>query len=249
MTVWRLEWATAAARRRRLGWNVAVPVLLLLPVALSGAAAAHRAAVYAIFFVFFGLFGGCVPLVREGRSGWIEKLLLTGTGARRWWAERLSAHTVLDLLQLAPVTLVLVAVEGGGASEVAMLAPALLAALLTANLLGGLVAATVRSLAEGALVCAAVGLGGLHLAGVFRAASPGSWARVAEWTSPFRPLIAGLGRLVRPAASGEPTAAAAGPLAGDVFELAPLGSVAALLLLGALTAPWVGTRLSRRPVD
>jgi hypothetical protein len=47
--VWRLRWRLAVSRRRLLLWNLLVPIVLLLPVARSPAAAPHRAAVLGVF--------------------------------------------------------------------------------------------------------------------------------------------------------------------------------------------------------
>lgn len=239
-SVWRLEWRAAAARGRLIAWNVAVPLALLVPVAASGAAPAHRAAVYVVFVALFGVFGGCVPLVREGERGWTEKVLLTGVSPRRWLAERTAAHAGLDLLELAPALAVVAVLEGGSA---AALAPAAALALLTANVLGAAVAASVRSLAESALVSAAVTLAAVHLTGVFRAAAPGTWARAAERASPFRPLLVAARRLV-----GSPVAEGG---AGNGLVLAGGWSVwipalaAGLVVAGAAWAgaAWIGRRI------
>ena len=131
-----LEWRSALARRRLLYWNLAVPVLLLTPVALSAAAAPHRTAVYALFFVFFGAFGSAIPLIRDATSGWSEKVLLTGYGSRRWLLERLAASSGLDLLELIPACLVVLVAAGAGPVASLRLIGALAVALVFANLLG-----------------------------------------------------------------------------------------------------------------
>ncbi|MEE9208433.1 MAG: ABC transporter permease [Gemmatimonadota bacterium] len=187
--VWRLQWAVALRRRRLLLWNLLVPALLLVPVALSGAAAVHKAVVFTLFFAFFGAYGSCIPLIRDGGSGWAEKVLLTGYGARPWLVERLLASAALDWAQLVPVTLVLVWLASGSPTDTAAILTAQAVALLFANLLGIAVAAVVKSLAEAALGCAIVCLVALHLAGVFRAPTVGTWAETASQLSPFRPLL------------------------------------------------------------
>ena len=72
MHCWSIVWRTALARRRLFAWNVAVPLLLLAPVALSEAAAPHRTAVFGLFFVFFAAFGSAVPTVRDAGSGYTD---------------------------------------------------------------------------------------------------------------------------------------------------------------------------------
>ena len=231
--VFRIEWRSALARRRLLAWNLIVPLLLLAPVAFSPAAAPHRAAVYAVFFVFFGTFGSAIPLIRDARNGWNEKLLLTGYGVRRWLYERLRAGSSIDIVQLIPsVALIGVAAGAGGASIGALLL-ALALALVFANILGVVVAAIVRSLAEGALGCAVVALFGLHFAGAFRSAPVGSWAELAQRVSPFRPLVEATRSL----------AAAGSPPSGAVW-LWPLATALLALILVVLAAPRIARRLS-----
>jgi len=171
-------------------WNVVVPLLLLTPVALSAAAAPHRVAVFGVFIVFFGAFGSAIPAVRDAREGWVDEILRAGYPAPRWLLERTLAGTTIDALQIAPAVLVLLWSAGGaGAGPVVLLS--VLAALWVANLLGPLVAAAVRSLAEAALASAALSLLLLHFAGFFRTPAPGWTSLVAEW-NPYAPLRAAL---------------------------------------------------------
>lgn len=240
--VWRLSWARHGARPRRLLWSVAVPVLLLAPVAASPAPAPHRTAVYVIFVVFFGLFGGAVPLIREGERGWIRRVLLTGCGVRRWILGRSAAHALQDVLQLTPALAAVVWLEGaaGRPGLVAATALAVAAALAAANLLGALAAAAVRSLAEGALACAAVGLAAVHLTGAFRAPS-GGWSALAAAASPFRPLLETLRGVAAAAGSGAAPPAAGVPAAPAWVAAAV--SLAALAALAWTLAPRIAGRL------
>jgi len=187
-TIWHLTWALVVRRRRLLIWNLLVPVLLLVPVMTSAAAVAHRAVVVAVFVMFFGAYGSCIPLIRDGMSGWVEKVWLTGFGGRRWLVERTLASTAVDWMQLLPVNLLLVLLLGISTVAAIAILVATLLALLFANLLGVLVASFVRALGEAALGCAVLSLFALHLAGVFRTPTPGSPGAVAETWSPLRPL-------------------------------------------------------------
>ncbi len=231
MTVWSLEWRAAVRRPRLFAWNVAVPTLLLAPVALSAAAAPHRAAVFAVFYAFFGAFGSAIPLIREASDGWIGEVLRTGYPARAWLAERLAAATALDLVQLAPATAVLLAASAASPAAAAPTLAALLLALFTANLVGALIAAWVRSLAEAALACAAASLVLLHLAGAFRAPGPDGWSAVAAAWSPYRPLVSSL-RALGPAPPADPASWAPPVLAlaaALLFALALTGRITARL--------------------
>jgi hypothetical protein len=186
--IWRLTWALAVRRRRLLIWNFLVPILLLVPVMTSAAAAQHRAVVVAVFVMFFGVYGSCIPLIRDGMSGWVEKVGLTGFGGRRWLVERTLASTAVYWMQLLPVNLLLVLLLGIPTDAASAILVGTLLALLFANLLGVLVAAFVRALGEAALGCAVLSLFALHLAGVFRTPDPGSLGAAAEAWSPLRPL-------------------------------------------------------------
>lgn len=239
--VWRLEWRVAVARRRRLALSAAVPVLLLLPVAASGAAPAHRATVYALFVVFFGLFGSAAPVVRDGRRGWVERVLLTGYGARPWLLERTAAHAALDALELAPALAGVMWLEGASPGAGAA-AGAVLLALLAANLLGVLTGAAVRSLGEAALVCAAVGLVALHLAGAFRPPAAGTWQEAAAAVNPFLPAVEAT-RALAGGGVGGGAAASAGSLSAAGWALP--AAATALLFAGAWAgAPRVAERLT-----
>lgn len=234
--IWRLEWRVTLARRRRLAWSVLVPTGLLVPVAASGAAPAHRATAYALFVVFFGLFGAAAPVVRDAQSGWLERLLLTGYGARRWLLERTAAHAVQDLLQLAPALTAVGWLEGVGSrpAAAATAGAGALLALVAANLIGTVAGAVVRSLAEGALACAAAGLVALHLTGAFRPPAAGTWQEVAAAASPFLPVVEGF-RAIAGTAAG---------LGGAAAWAGPAGAGTVLLAAAWAAAPWIAGRLT-----
>ncbi|MCG8468771.1 MAG: ABC transporter permease [Gemmatimonadetes bacterium] len=190
MTIWRLAWRSALRRRRLFIWNVAVPLLLLTPVASSEAAAPHRVAVFGVFLVFFGAFGSSIPAVRDARDGWLDEVFRSGYPAGRWLLERTVAEMCIDVLQTFPAVLALLWFAGG-MSKLGVVLAGLGLALLFANLLGPVIAALVRSLAEAALACAAVSLSLLHFAGFFRRPAPGPSELVATW-NPYTPLRLGL---------------------------------------------------------
>jgi len=227
VTVWRLAWRAALARRRLLAWNVAVPVILLAPVALSPAAAQHRTAVFGVFFVFFGTFGSAIPAVRDAESGWLDTVFRTGVSRGRWLAETVAAGAALDLLELLPATAVLLLSAGRtGPDGLAGLAAALVLAILVANGLGVLLAALVRSHAEAALVSAALSLLLLHFAGFFRIPVAG-WTLVAATVMPYRPLREALA-----------TVQTGGPATWGSWAPAVATGLVACLLLVALAPRW-----------
>lgn len=186
--IWRLEWLVALRRRRLFAMNVGIPLLLVAPLTFGGAPVFHAAAAYAVLFVLFGTFGSAIPLLRDGESGTLRTMILAGAGHRSLVIQRVLAGAVLDTIQLLPA-MVLILWAGGASGRVWGLAlPVLLGAVLAAGIVGVVVAALARSLAEGALFSAVVSLFLLHGSGVFRTPPPGSMGAIIESVLPFAPL-------------------------------------------------------------
>ena len=188
LLVVELELRSALARRRLFFLNVAVPLLLVTPIALGAAPAFHAAAVYTVLFVLSGTFGSAIPLVRDAEAGLLERVLRSGLSPAVYLLQRAIAGSLLDALQLAPA--LAVAGLAGGASAVGLTKVwlALAVSLWIANLIGVAVAAAARSLAETALFSAVTALLLLHVSGVFRTPAQGSVWAGAESASPFRAL-------------------------------------------------------------
>ncbi len=231
---WALAWRIALRRRRLLVLNVLVPLVLVGPVALADAPTQHAAAVYAVLFVTFATFGAAIPWVRDGESGWLERLALRGLPPAALVLGRTAAAAALDFLQLAPAAVLIAGVSRAGPAQVAALAGALAVALALANLLGCWVAALARSVAEAALFGAVSALLLLHGAGTFRTPVPGSLGAAVEGWIPFRLLHESLLAV-----------AGGGPPPGPVLW----GTGVAVTLLAAgitvLGAPWMVARLTR----
>lgn len=191
--IWSLEWRAALAARRLFTLNVVVPFALVAPVALGGAPRTHAAMVYALLIAFFGTFGGAIPLVRDAESGLLSRIVLAGVEPARLLAGRVAAAAAIDLVQLLPSLALVAAMAGAPATaSVPLLAVAAAIALVAANTLGIWIAALARSIAEAALLGAALALLTLHLSGVFRAPLPGSAAAAVEPWLPFHALHAAL---------------------------------------------------------
>lgn len=186
-----LEWRIAMRSRRLFFLNVGIPLLLVAPLALGGAPDVHAAVVYTVLFAFFGTFGSAIPLVRDADSGLFGRIARTGLPARRILAERLAAHTLLDVLQLLPGLALILIIAGAGPAASGRAVLAMLAVLLAANTLGVWVASAGRSIAEAALFATILSLFGLHLGGVFRAPRDGALAGIAH-VLPFGHLHAAL---------------------------------------------------------
>ena len=175
LAVWRTEWLTALRRRRLFLFNILIPLTFVATIALSSAPAVHAAAVFTVLFALFGTFGSSIPLIRDGESGLLRRYVLTGAHPGGLLLQRVSATAALDLIQLTPSVLVIVAARGSSASQLAIVVPAMVLGLLAANALGALAAALAKSVAEGALFSAVAALLLLHWAGTFRTPVPGTW--------------------------------------------------------------------------
>lgn len=230
---WTVEWRVAFRRPRLLALNVAVPLLLVTPVALARPPAAHAAAVYSVLFALFGVFGSAIPLVRDGSAGLLTRWRLAGLPAREMLPARLAAQSALDVLQSLPAAALIVVASGRPAEVAPAVLLALPFALVVANALGAWTAALARSLAESALFSSVLSLLLLHAAGVFRTPAAESWAAAAARVSPFRILHEAL------------LEAAGGPAAGpDGWTPALIGGLALVVSTG-LSAPFLVRRLQR----
>lgn len=234
--VWIQEWRVTLRRRRLLALNVSIPLILVLPISLGGAPAAHAAAVYTVLFVLFGTFGSTIPLIRDGESGFLGRIRGTGLDDRWHLVQRTAAAALIDTGELLPALAVLTVAEAGAGPEAlaagAALLPILALSLLVANAVGAWVAAAARSLAEAALFAAVVALLLLHGSGVFRTPTAGGPGAAVERWAPFRALHEGF--------VGVAWRSGAVPGAASLSaSLHLLGATAALLAMTGLIAPWI----------
>lgn len=188
LAVWRLEWRLALRRRRLLILNVAIPLILVVPLEVGGAPAYHASAAYAVLFVLFATFGSAIPLLRDGEGGTLRRIVLRGVPEPVILGERVLAGSALDCLELLPALGVVLLLEGAEASIWLWALPTLPLAVLGSNLVGVWVAAGARSIAEGALFAALASLFLLHGSGVFRTPEPGGLGELLEVVLPFGPL-------------------------------------------------------------
>ena len=187
-TIWKLEWRLAFRRRRLLLLSMGVPLLLVVPISAGSAPAYHASAAYTVLFVLFGSFGSAIPLLREGDNGLLRRIVLRGVHEPALLGERVLAGAVLDCMELVPAIAAVLLLGGSNPIVLVTLLPSLVAALLTANLLGVWVAAGARSIAEGALFASVASLFLLHGSGVFRTPDPGGWGARIEAVLPFTAL-------------------------------------------------------------
>ena len=182
-----MEFRLALARPRLLALNVMVPVVLVLAISLGGAPVFHAAGVYTVLFTLFGTFGSSIPLVRDAEAGLFGRIIRAGVPRSHFLIERAAGGSAIDALQLLPA-LTIATLGSISLNEWIRAVLVLWSSIWIANLLGNLVAAVARSLAETALFSAVAALLLLHFSGVFRTPLPqSSWA-VVEALSPFQAL-------------------------------------------------------------
>jgi hypothetical protein len=220
----------ALAQRRLFVLNTLVPLALVLPIALGAAPRAHAAVVFTTLFTFFGVFGQAIPLARDAERGLTARYFLAGMSPSSYFLQRVAAHTLIDLIQLAPALLVIAFAFAGGAAGALLggLAAATVLALLAANAIGAVVAAVARSIAEAALFASITALFALHASAVFRTPAQGSVSAMVPGLSPLARLhqtlqaVAGSGRLPT-------TADWTGAVTGTVLVLGLMVALATLL--------------------
>jgi len=234
LPIWKLEWRLAFRRRRLLFFNLAIPLLLILPIKLAGAPSFHASAAYAVLFVLFGTFGSAIPLLRDGDEGLLRRMFLTGFPEWAFLGQRIFAGTLLDLLQLLPALLVILAPTSLDARGILIAMAALGVALWAANLIGVWVASAAGSIAEGALFAAVIALFLLHGSGVFRTPAPETIGSTFEMVLPAGPLHE---TLLGAASGGIPTG-----VLGSL--LIPTSTTFLVFLLTLLFAPLLLARIS-----
>jgi len=143
--------------------------------------------------------------------------------------QRAAAGALLDTAQLLPA-LALAIWGADGSVQAWLLVTTLLAGTLwVTNLLGTVVAATARSVAEAALLGAVASMLLLHASGVFRTPPPGSLGATFEVAGPFRALHEAL------------LGFSSGPGGGGTATLAMWA--VALPAITAVGAPWLARSL------
>ena len=188
LPIWKSDWLIAKRRKRLLALNILIPLMLVAPISISTAPPAHVAAVFTVLFVIFGTFGSSIPIIRDSESGLFKRYTLTGVHPGGLVLQRLFASATLDILELTPSIVFIFLSRGAPLVQMISMIPALIVAIITANLIGAWAAAVARSIAEGALFSSVLALLLLHSSGTFRSPSPETWWATIERWAPFRHL-------------------------------------------------------------
>ena len=188
LPIWKSDWIIAKRRKRLLVLNILIPLVLVVPIAISTAPPGHAAAVFTVLFVIFGTFGSSIPIIRDSESGLFRRYTLTGSHPGGLVLQRIFASATLDILELTPSIVVIFLARGAPLIQMRSMVPALIVAIIAANLIGAWAAAVARSIAEGALFSSVLALLLLHFSGTFRSPSPGTWGAAIENWAPFKNL-------------------------------------------------------------
>jgi hypothetical protein len=166
-TIWQREMIEFAQRRRALVIKLAFPLLVAIPLVLTGAPPVYAAMGLTLLVAVVGAIGAGAVLTRERQSGLTLRYRTLPVTPGRLLIERLGTNAAIDFLQLLPV-LLLVALRHPDAF---FWWPALLigmaAVLLIGNLLGAVASTFSDSPGEVMLYVVIPLLPLLYLSGVF----------------------------------------------------------------------------------
>lgn len=197
--VWGIEWRMALTDRRRFVLSTFVPLALVLSVAGGAIPSGPAAAVHLLIFVSFMTFGSAIPMRWESERGMSARVVRGGVPASAYLVHRAGACASVDVAQLGPALAALALVAGASVGDFLVALAALAVTAWVAGLIGVLVAAASRSVAETGLMSALAVLLFAHMSGVFGWPAPESPAAVMEAASPFRALHEALVGLTAPA--------------------------------------------------
>lgn len=188
MSVWAVEWRLALTDRRRFVLSALVPFLIAASVATGVAEAEPAAAVYLVIFLAFAVLGSAIPLRWDGERGMVRRVVRAGVPAGRYLLGRAGAGAAIDAVQLTPALVVVGVVAGGSPGALGIAFVTLALSVWIAGLVGVVVAAASRSLAETGLVAALAVLLFAHVSGAFQEPAAGSPMAALVSASPFHAL-------------------------------------------------------------
>jgi hypothetical protein len=166
-SIWQRELAELVQRPRALTIKMLFPLAVAVPLLRSSAPGFYAAMALTLLLSTMAPLGAGAVLARERTSGLVLRYRLLPARPGRVGMERLLASAGIDLLQVAPV-LIMVMV---GRREEASWWPGLwlgaMATLVTGNVIGALASTVARSPGEVMLMVLLPVLPALYLAGVF----------------------------------------------------------------------------------
>ncbi|MDQ6883297.1 MAG: ABC transporter permease [Candidatus Dormibacteraeota bacterium] len=227
-TVWQRELLEFYQRRRALVIKVLFPLLVAIPLLISGAPVFYQAMALTMLITIIGALGAGAVLTRERLLGLTVRYRTLPVTPGRLLLERLSISAAIDFLQLAPVLALILIRHPGAIGWWPALIVGTMAVLLVGNLLGAVASTLSDSPGEVMLYVFIPLLPILYLSGVF--------------TSPTAPALLVVSRLLPFSYLHE---AVLGSL-GGAPNLLPwetlLGGVGFLVGAAGLTG-WLGRRV------
>jgi hypothetical protein len=166
-TVWQRELVEFAQRRRALVIKLVFPLLVAIPLVLSGAPVAYAATALTMLIAIVGPLGAGAVLSRERHSGLILRYRTLPVTPGRLLIERLATNAAIDFLQLLPVLLLIAVRHPAQAIWWPPLLMTVGAALLIGNLMGAVASTLSDSPGEVMLYVVIPLLPLLYLSGVF----------------------------------------------------------------------------------
>ena len=176
--LWGLELQASLRRRRALAIKLVFPLVLAVPLALTGAPQFFAAMLLTVLIAMVGTVGTGVSLTRARGAGWLDRLAVLPLGRWRVGLELFLAGWVVDCLQATLLILVLEAAQRPDPLTIFSTWLLSLATLAFSGAVGLAVATLTDNPGEAMLVLAVVLAPMLFLSGLFTgvpASGPRYW--------------------------------------------------------------------------
>lgn len=176
--LWQLELRASLARRRALVIKLAFPLVLAIPLALTGAPQFFAAMLLTILVAMVGTVGTGVSLTRSRGTGWLDRLAVLPVSPSRIAGEIFLAGWLLDCLQVTLLVLVVELAQRAGPLTLLSTWLLCLATLAFSGAIGLAVATLTDNAGEAMLLLAVILAPMLFLSGLFTgipASGPRFW--------------------------------------------------------------------------
>ncbi|HVC38839.1 MAG TPA: ABC transporter permease [Candidatus Dormibacteraeota bacterium] len=189
--LWQLELRGTLARRRALLIKLGFPLVLVIPLATTGAPPFFAAMLLTVLTAMVGTVGTGVAVTRARGTGWLDRLAVLPLPAWRVGLELFLAGWLVDCLQATLVLAVIAVVERPDPATLVTTWLVALAALAFSGTIGLGIAALTDHAGEAMLYLAVVLAPLLFLAGIFTGVPAGGPRFVAAQLLPFSYLDEG----------------------------------------------------------
>ena len=166
-SIWQRELAELVHRPRALAIKMLFPVAVAVPLLHSGAPSFYAAMALTMLLATMAPLGAGAVMARERAAGLMLRYRLLPGRPRLAGMERMLASALVDLLQAAPVLVLVMSSRAAAGAWWAALWVGTAATLVAGNALGALASTITRSPGEVMLFVLLPTLPALYLAGVF----------------------------------------------------------------------------------